>query len=289
MGGYYKCTAESCKCRVKSTDGKLPRALTGWLTKSLHCCLNPKWSNPTGSFQLAQSASQFLEQAMLTQGSVKWVSETLYKNQNEYCKKKKAAYYTGEIEGAIFADFPLLKDRRGPFPPSSEQLLDLAEKDAKSKNTFLGVWCDEERHKHEIQGVRCNTLCVIDHTFSALSNYQLLLGAKAIFCQAVGGGQVSLVVLVNSTAINQASHAIEQCARCWNFRPFIISSDTFPMLFDFFNHHGPAWSLSLLTAHHQMHVQQPAPRLLATSSRPTKLPLSLQWPGQENGHSGSSR
>ncbi len=86
---------------------------------------------------------------MLTQGSAKWVSESLYKNQNDYYTEKEAAYYTGEISSVIFADFPLLKEWRGPFPPSSDQLLDLAEKAASSKNTMSGV-CDDERNKHEI-------------------------------------------------------------------------------------------------------------------------------------------
>jgi hypothetical protein len=232
MGGYYENNSECCKFKVKSTDGRLLRALPGWLTKLLP--LDPKWINPTSHFQeLSRRASQFLEQAMLTQGSAKWVSECLYENQNEYYKVKEAAYYTGEFDGAIFPDFPSLKEWRGPFPPSSDQLLDLAEKAALSKNTMSGV-CNDKRHKREIQGVGCKKSCVIDHTFSALSNYQSSLGAKAIFCQGVDGGQVSSVVLVDSTAINQASHAVEQCARRWNYKPFIISSDTFPKLFDFF-------------------------------------------------------
>jgi hypothetical protein len=41
-------------------------------------------------------------------------------------------------------------------------------------------------------------------------------------------------VLVESTAIDQAAHAIKPCARRPNFHPFIISSDTFPKLFNFF-------------------------------------------------------
>jgi hypothetical protein len=86
MGGYYSCNSDSCKCRVKSTDGKLLQALPGWLTKSLP--IDPKWVNPTGSFQLTQSASQFLERSVLTQGSAKWVSESLYKNQNNYYTQK---------------------------------------------------------------------------------------------------------------------------------------------------------------------------------------------------------
>jgi hypothetical protein len=95
MGGYYSCNnSESCKCRVKSTDGKLLRALPGWLTKSFP--VDPKWINPSGYFHLARSASRFLEQAMLTQGSAKWVSEMMYENQNEYYKEKEAAYYSGE-------------------------------------------------------------------------------------------------------------------------------------------------------------------------------------------------
>jgi hypothetical protein len=88
----------------ETTDRKLLHTLPGWLTKSLP--IDPKWVNLTGSFQLAQSASQFLERAMLTQGNTKWVSETLYENQNDYYTKKEAAYYTGERNSVIFADFP---------------------------------------------------------------------------------------------------------------------------------------------------------------------------------------
>jgi hypothetical protein len=99
MGAYYTCNLESCDCRVKSTDGKQLRALPGWLTKSLP--IDPEWINPNGTFQLTRSALQFLECAMLFQGSAKWVSETLYKNQNEYYKEKEGAYYTGEIDGVI--------------------------------------------------------------------------------------------------------------------------------------------------------------------------------------------
>jgi hypothetical protein len=77
--------------------------------------------------------------------------------------------------------------------------------------------CNNERNKLEIQGIGCTKSTVINHTFSALSNYQLLLGAKAIFTQGVDGGQVSSVVLVDSTAIQEASHAIKQCAHCSNF------------------------------------------------------------------------
>jgi hypothetical protein len=95
-------------------------------------------------------------------------------------------------------------------------LLDLAEKAGESNNSLSGV-CDDERNKREIQGVGCTKSTVINHTFSALSIYQSLLGAKAIFTQGVDVGQVSLVMLVDSTAIQEASHAIKQCALCSNF------------------------------------------------------------------------
>jgi hypothetical protein len=62
----------------------------------------------------------------------------------------------------IFADFPSLKEWS-----SSEQLLQLAEKAAKSKNTWSGI-SDDERNKREIQGIGCMKSSVIDHTFSAL-------------------------------------------------------------------------------------------------------------------------
>ena len=73
-------------------------------------------------------------------------------NQNDYYKEKEATYYTVEIGGVIFADCPYLKEWRGAFLPSSEQLLKLAEKAAKLKNTLLGI-SDDERNKPEIQGI----------------------------------------------------------------------------------------------------------------------------------------
>jgi hypothetical protein len=92
-------------------DGKLLCVLPDWLTKSFP--IDPKWVNHPGSFHLAQSASVFLEHAMLTQGSAKWVAESLYKNQNEYYKEREATYYSGEIYGVIFVDFPSLKESEG--------------------------------------------------------------------------------------------------------------------------------------------------------------------------------
>jgi hypothetical protein len=68
-----------------------------------------------------------------------------------------------------------------------------------------------------IQGIGCAKPSVIDLTFSTFYKYQLSLGMKAIFCQGVNGGQVTLVVHVHSTMINQPSHANEQCAHHPNF------------------------------------------------------------------------
>jgi hypothetical protein len=47
-----------------------------------------------------------------------------------------------------------------------------------------------------------------------LSNYQTSLGAKAIFTHGVDGGQVSSVVLVDSTAIDQADADV-RLSDCW--------------------------------------------------------------------------
>jgi hypothetical protein len=63
---------------------------------------------------------------------------------------------------------------------------------------------------------------VIDHTFSALSNYPSQLGAKAICTKGVDGGQILYVVLVDSTAIIEAAHAVEQYARWPNSRPRVM-------------------------------------------------------------------
>jgi hypothetical protein len=150
------------------------------------------------------------------------MSERLYKCQNDFFVEFKGSYYTGAIAGIAFPDFPFIKDWQGQFPP------------AKSRKTLLGV-SDNEHHKQELQGQGCETSFVIDHTFSALSNYPSQLGAKAICTQGVDGGRISSVVLVNSTAIIETTYAVEQCARRPNFWHRVMYSDSFPKLHDFFH------------------------------------------------------
>jgi hypothetical protein len=108
IGEHYECTAKSYKCRVKSINGKLLCALPGWLTKSLQ--LYPKWSNPIGSFQLALKAHpNSLNKHCLLKAVQRGCQKSCTQIKYEY-KGKEAAYFTRKIEGAIFADFPLLKD-----------------------------------------------------------------------------------------------------------------------------------------------------------------------------------
>jgi hypothetical protein len=230
IGSSYICN--ECSCKVRSTDGTfLRRSLPGWLSRSLP--LDPKWVNPTNHFQLHQDTAKVTEKVMLTESSGDWMSESLYECQNDFFIELEGSYYTGHLTGMVFPDFPLIKDWRGQFPPSGKQIRELAELAAKSRNTLSGI-SDDERHKRELQGQGCKTSFVIDHTFSALSNYPSQLGAKAICTQGVDGGRVSSVVLVDSTAIIEAAHAVEQCARRPNYRPRVMYSDIFPKLHDFF-------------------------------------------------------
>jgi hypothetical protein len=188
---------------------------------------------------------------MLTQSSAKWVSESLYENQNGYYTKKEAAYYSGKRYGGSIRGFSFAQGVEGTILAFFGAVARPC-REGKSNKSLSGV-CNDERNKREIQAVKCTKLTVIDHTFSALSNYQSLLGAKAIFTQGVDGGQVSLVVLVDNTAIQEVSHAIKQCAHRSNFRPFIISSDTFPKLFDFFKLIFGATIMGQLGLFHFMH------------------------------------
>jgi hypothetical protein len=230
IGSSYACN--ECSCKVRSTDGTfLCRSLPGWLARSLP--VDPKWDNPSNHFQLHRDTAKLIEKVMLTESSGDWTSEILFESQNDLFIELEGAYYTGEVAGIVFADFPFIKDWRGQFPPSGKQIRELAELAAKSINTLSGV-SDDERHKRELQGQGCKTSFVLDHTFSALSNYPSQLGAKAICTQGVDGGRISSVVLVDSTAIIEAAHAVEQCARRPNYRPQVMYSDIFPKLHDFF-------------------------------------------------------
>jgi hypothetical protein len=67
-----------------------------------------------------------------------------------------------------------------------------------------------------------------------LSNYPSNLGAKAIATQGCDGGFISFVGLVDSTAMSEFSHGIEQTARRPNFRPKYVYTDTWPKLDLFF-------------------------------------------------------
>jgi hypothetical protein len=190
--------------------------------------VDPIWVSPKKHFQLHQDTEKVTEKVMLTDYSRDWMSESLYKCPNDFFVELEVPYYTGAIAGIVFPGFPLIKDWQGQFPPSGKQIRELAELAAKSRNTLSGV-SDNELHKQELhQGQGCKTSFVIDHTCSALSNYPSQLEAKSICTQGVDGGQISFVILIDSTAIIEAAHAVEQCARRPNFWLPVMYSDIFP-------------------------------------------------------------
>jgi hypothetical protein len=222
IGSVYICS--KCCCKVRSADGN-------WLARSLP--IDPKWVNPTNHFQLHQDMAKVTEKTMLTESSRDWMSETPYECQNDFYVELEGSHYTGEVASVAFPDFPLIKDWQGQFPPSGKQVQELAELAAKHRNTLSGV-SNDDHHKQHLQGQGCKTSCVIDHTFSALSDCPSQIGAKAICTQGVNGSQVSSVVLVDSTATSKAAYAVEQCARRTNCWPQVMCSDIFPKLHGFF-------------------------------------------------------
>jgi hypothetical protein len=103
-----------------------------------------------------------------------------------------------------------------------------------SKLSNTGV-AGYDQHRREIQSVVCDTSILVDHTFQALKNYPPSIRDKteALFGISVETGEVACAIVVRSTAIKEAAHAVEQFVRRKNVVPKVISTDTWPSNTDF--------------------------------------------------------
>jgi hypothetical protein len=100
---------------------------------------------------------------------------------------------------------------------------------AGSKLTDTAV-SDYDRHRREIQSVGCDTSMSTDHTFQALKNYPTSIRdkAEALFGISVETGEIACAVVVPTTGIKEAAHAVEQFIRRKNVKPKVLSTDTWP-------------------------------------------------------------
>ena len=170
---------------------------------------------------------------MLSQGNGAWCSKYLFSAQNKFYEEASSAYYSGSEKGQVFAEFPDIKDWRRKFPPTGQQLRDIYALEQRS--TLLPSEISEhDRNTRDLQSWGCEHSTVSDHTFAVCKNYPNSTGAKACCTQGADIGYVTSVTLVESTSMSQAAHALEQCARCPNYRPTVIYTDTYPNLDELF-------------------------------------------------------
>ncbi|KAL7571150.1 hypothetical protein ACA910_014752 [Epithemia clementina (nom. ined.)] len=80
----------------------------------------------------------------------------------------------------------------------------------------------------EIQSVGTSSISALDHTMEVAKNYQKGLGAVAVWDCAMETGEIASAIIVGSTKICDLAHAAKCLARCPNFKPTAMYSDTWP-------------------------------------------------------------
>ena len=178
-------------------------------------------ARPGAKFHLSRGTSRLLEKLLVTDGSGELVSRLIYEQQGQQYEDAELAYYSsyssysGARDGGTKAQvFPSFEDWAGQYGPSGENLRKLYELASRSELSNTGV-ADYDQHCREIQSVVCDTSISVDHTFQALKNYPPSIQDKteALFGISVKTGEVACAVVVRSTAIKEAAHAVEQFLR----------------------------------------------------------------------------
>jgi hypothetical protein len=165
----------------------------------------------------------------VTDGSGELVSRLIYEQRAQQYKDVELAYYSSYSGGSKAQVFPSFEDWAGQYGPSGENLRELYEVTSRSQLSDTGV-SDYDRHRREIQSVVCDTSISVDHTFQALKNYPRSIRDKteALFGISTETGEVACAVVVRTTAIQEAAHAVEQFLRREKVSPKVISTDTWP-------------------------------------------------------------
>jgi hypothetical protein len=225
----YKC--KCCKKLVAANDGNLMRKLP----YHVRACypVDCRYARP-GKFHLSLATSRLLEKLLVTDGSGELVSRLIYEQRAQQYEDVELAYYSSHASHSSSHTtktrlLPSFEDWAGQYGPSGEHLREVYELASRSSLTDTGV-SDYDRHRREIQSVVCDTSISVDHTFQALKNYPTSIRDKteALFGISVETGEVACAVVVPTTAIKEAAHAVEQFLRRKNVKPKVISTDTWP-------------------------------------------------------------
>jgi hypothetical protein len=230
----YKCTV--CDSRVSGNDGRLLSSLPCPIRDAYP--VRPKYATTQfGRYHLSMEMSDDLEDCMLTYSNAEYVSKKMYKRQNREYLKRIQSYmdwcfllhpYYGQHRS-----YPQVHDWSTQYPPTGDSLRKLYNESKRSFLTDTGL-SDHLRHTRELQSVGCRLSSASDHTVDVTKNYKLL-GAKTCFDVSVETGEIACVVLVESSKIQQAAHAIEALSRRKRFSMKLHYTDICPHNDDFFH------------------------------------------------------
>jgi hypothetical protein len=230
----YKCTV--CEARVSGNDGTLLSSLPAPIRDAYP--VHPKYATTKfGKYHLSMEMSDDLEDCMLTYSNAEYVSKKMYKRQNKEYLKRIQSYmdwcYCRHWDYTQHRSYPKVEDWSTQYPPTGDSLRKLYNEAKRSSLTETEL-SDHMRHTQEIQSVGCRLSSASDHTVDVTRNYNLP-GAKDCFDVSVETGEIATVVLVESTKIQQAAHAIEVLSRRKNFTPKLHYTDICPHNDDFFH------------------------------------------------------
>ena len=208
-----------CKTRIAGINGQLLVGLPGYIRQAYP--VEPRFAN--GPFHFDTSASDEIDCTLKTYGN------------GDFCSKKmlrmNAIKYTRSLEYYLSTNptkpFPSYNKWTKAFPPSGQAIREYYVLAEQSPNQPYG-YSNVEQYNRELQSVTTTGAIAIDWTFQVTKNY-LLLGSKACFTMCTDTGEVAALALVNSTAVSQVSHMLQEIIRRWKaFQPSVLYTDTWP-------------------------------------------------------------
>jgi hypothetical protein len=233
----YKCIV--CHNTINGNDAPLLLSLPEYVRHAYP--VDTKYAGVGSTFHLMRSASDMLEDLMLTYGNGDLVSKMLRRAiDNDYLHRLQSylSYWRtmrrsieSRGESCDMAT-PLYPDKDTDFaslPPTGATLRELYDKAGYSDNTPYGI-SDYIRVTREMQSVCTDHALIFDHTRAAASSYRQgdMRSVTAIATTMTETGEVPALFATRSTKIREVAHGLEQLARRPMFNPRVLYTDTWP-------------------------------------------------------------
>jgi hypothetical protein len=224
----YKCQgSDDCGRTFRGNSGELLCNLPPHIASQYP--VEPKYARPEGRCHINKFATDVFEELLVTHGNGNLCTTLIINSMNQayvtrlmchisYCKMHKV-----KPQEYVKKDGQFITSH----PPQAHMIRSLYMAGAESPWNRSRL-SDKERHKREIQGVKCKATFAQDHTFSVVANYRGISGTAALWDVATETGEIATAVLVPSTKTRDYACAAQQWIKRTDTTPQAMYSDTWP-------------------------------------------------------------